>query len=120
MFASRSRTLAVGARLPRVADVAEAALTRLDLSSASTLALSLRLDLQQPNRAALAHLSRYMIMEGVSPVRVRSLQTGDSETIRIPICLLAEGTYELVCVAKDDAWASFRARESLVIDFVAG
>lgn len=95
--------------------------------TASPIDLTLRLELRPPESsratpAALAHLARYVIIEGVSPVTVRQLGPGDSETVRVSMCLLAEGTYELGCVAEEarrtegmSSSNTYGAREPLVV-----
>jgi trafficking protein particle complex subunit 9 len=102
-------------------------------SLASTLHLSLRLELRPPESsratpASLSHLARYVVIEGVSPVSVPVLEPGESQTVRVSICLLAEGQYELGCVVEERRGAieglvgrererrSYGAREPLVID----
>ena len=75
-------------------------------SPALSLDMLVRLELRPPEAArspvvAAAHLSRYLAVEGVSPVPVRTFAPGQSHTIRIPICFLAEGKFELGCVAEE-------------------
>ncbi|GAA5896374.1 hypothetical protein JCM6882_000998 [Rhodosporidiobolus microsporus] len=81
--------------------------TNVTNRSSSPLDLSLRLELHPPesfskspspsfaSSAALAHLARYIIIEGVSPVSLPHLAPGASTTVRVSICLLARGKYEL-------------------------
>lgn len=98
------------------------------LPTATTLALTLRLELRPPDSsrfttpAALSHLARYVVIEGVSPVSVPELEPGACQTVRVSICLLAEGQYELGCVVEEREGIagrerrSYGAREPLVID----
>ncbi|KPV77636.1 uncharacterized protein RHOBADRAFT_33796 [Rhodotorula graminis WP1] len=94
--------------------------------SPSPLELTLRLDLRPPESsratsAALVHLARYVVIEGVSPVSLARLEPGATCEARIPVCLLAQGRYELGCVVEEArqkggrrrAWG---AREPLVVD----
>ncbi|SCV69753.1 BQ2448_1147 [Microbotryum intermedium] len=86
--------------------------------------LALRLDLKPPDAnvaSSLIHLARHIIIEGVSPVAVRTLLPGESETVKVSICLLAEGRYELGCVVEDvrehaEVDKAWTAREPLIID----
>jgi len=70
---------------------------------ATPQALTLRLDLHPPSSSpqSLAHLARYLIIEGVSPVSLPLLEPGESHEQRISICLLAQGRYEFGCVVED-------------------
>ncbi|GAA5872900.1 hypothetical protein JCM8547_003260 [Rhodosporidiobolus lusitaniae] len=82
---------------------------RVTNNSPAPLDLSLRLELRPPDSsshpssssltstsASLAHLARYVVIEGVSPLALHTLPPGgSSSTVRIPICLLARGRYEL-------------------------
>ncbi|SCZ89502.1 BZ3500_MvSof-1268-A1-R1_Chr9g10432 [Microbotryum saponariae] len=86
--------------------------------------LALRLDLKPPDAtvaSSLTHLARHIIIEGVSPVAVRTLLPGESETVKVSICLLAEGRYELGCVVEDvregaEADKAWTVREPLIVD----
>ncbi|GAA6003089.1 hypothetical protein JCM10207_001980 [Rhodosporidiobolus poonsookiae] len=82
--------------------------------SATPLDLSLRLELRPPDQAysgstapssssaaALAHLARYVVIEGVSPVSLARLEPGASTTARISVCLLAQGRFELGAVVRE-------------------
>ncbi|GJN91136.1 hypothetical protein Rhopal_004154-T1 [Rhodotorula paludigena] len=95
----------------------------------SPLRLTLRLELRPPETsrtspAALAHLARYVVIEGVSPVALPTLNPGQSEEVRISICLLAQGRYELSCVAEEvlsdglpgAAKKAYSAREPLIVE----
>jgi len=94
--------------------------------AASPLELTLRLDLRPPEStratsAALVHLARYVVVEGVSPVSLARLEPGASCEARIPVCLLAQGRYELGCVIEevrkeDGRRRAWGAREPLVVD----
>ncbi|GAA5864034.1 hypothetical protein JCM1840_000679 [Sporobolomyces johnsonii] len=99
--------------------------------SPSPLQLTLRLELRPPESScaslsALAHLARYVVIEGVSPVTLPLLAPGASHTARISICLLARGRYELSCVVEEVKAAEearnggerkvFTAREPIVIE----
>lgn len=99
------------------------------MPSASPLRLTLRLELRPPETsrtspAALAHLARYVVIEGVSPVALPTLNPGQSEEVRISICLLAQGRYELSCVAEEvlpdglpgAAKKAYSAREPLIVE----
>ena len=70
--------------------------------SATPQALKLRLDLHSPAGSAhsLAHLARYVIIEGVSPIALPLLEPGESHEERISVCLLAKGRYEFGCVVQ--------------------
>ncbi|GAA5989707.1 hypothetical protein JCM5350_007364 [Sporobolomyces pararoseus] len=76
---------------------------RVTNDSPSPQSLNLRLDLHSPADSphSLAHLARYVIIEGVAPVSLRVLQPGESHEQRISICLLARGRYEFGCVVED-------------------
>ncbi|BGO92090.1 hypothetical protein NBRC10512_000821 [Rhodotorula toruloides] len=91
------------------------------------LRLNLRLELRPPDStrtspAALSHLARYVVVEGVSPVAMSALESGETAEVIVSICLLAQGTYELSCVV-EEAEASegaatkrvFSAREPLTL-----
>ncbi|GAA5987807.1 hypothetical protein JCM10908_007223 [Rhodotorula pacifica] len=95
--------------------------------SRSALPLDLRLRLElippgsPPTHGALAHLARYVVIEGVTPITLDTLQPDKAATASIPICLLAQGRYEFGCLVeevnpaaakKPRAW---RARSTLVI-----
>lgn len=49
----------------------------------------------------LAHLSRYVSMDGVSPTPLRQLQPGETDEVLISLCLLAEGRFEFGCMAEE-------------------
>ncbi|GAA5925915.1 hypothetical protein JCM1841_004039 [Sporobolomyces salmonicolor] len=98
--------------------------------SPSPLQLTIRLELRPPESScaslsALAHLARYVVVEGVSPVTLPLLAPGASHTARISICFLARGRYELSCVVEEVKAAGearnggerkvFTAREPIVI-----
>lgn len=52
--------------------------------------------------AALAHLSRYVVVEGVMPVVLaKPVGPGETREARVSICLLAEGRYELGCEGRN-------------------
>lgn len=119
-------------------------LTRpLLLRAATPLSLSLRLELRPPtssshsgtsissstalatSSAALSHLARYVVIEGVSPVALPVLKAGGSTTTRVSVCLLARGRYELGVVVGERkkggggggaALKSWNAREPLSIE----
>ncbi|GAA5876487.1 hypothetical protein JCM16303_003552 [Sporobolomyces ruberrimus] len=76
---------------------------RVTNDSPSPQTLDLRLDLHSPSQTphSLAHLARYVIIEGVSPISLPLLQPGESHEQRVSICLLAEGRYEFGCVVED-------------------
>ncbi|GAA5969112.1 hypothetical protein JCM3765_002183 [Sporobolomyces pararoseus] len=76
---------------------------RVTNDSPSPQSLNLRLDLHSPAGSphSLAHLARYVIIEGVAPVSLPVLQPGESHEQRISICLLARGRYEFGCVVED-------------------
>lgn len=82
------------------------------------LALSLRLELRPPesssalSSAALSHLARYIVIEGVSPVLLPELGARESTTVRVSVCLLAEGRYELGCVVEPRRGAEGAAAET--------
>ncbi|GAA5936717.1 TRAPPII-specific subunit TRS120 [Sporobolomyces koalae] len=77
---------------------------RVTNDSSNTQSLQLRLDLQAPSSSSqsLAHLARYVIMEGVSPISLPRLEPGQSHEHRISICLLARGRYEFGCVVEEN------------------
>lgn len=52
--------------------------------------------------AALAHLARYVVVEGVAPVVLgRLVGPGETREARVSVCLLAEGRYEIGCEGRD-------------------
>lgn len=63
-----------------------------------TLALRPTLGMSPPN---FAHLSRYVVIDGVPTSPLRLLEPGESDTVQISICLLAEGRYEFGCVVEE-------------------
>ncbi|GAA5826496.1 hypothetical protein JCM11251_002398 [Rhodosporidiobolus azoricus] len=103
----RGQRLLYSATADEFIDVCASVTNRSD----SPLNLSLRLELRPPTSSAassasssssagsysssLAHLARYVIIEGVSPVSLPQLAPGVSTTVRISVCLLARGKYEL-------------------------
>ncbi|KWU44001.1 hypothetical protein RHOSPDRAFT_34430 [Rhodotorula sp. JG-1b] len=74
-----------------------------------------------PTPLALAHLARYVVIEGVSPIDVGMVDSEKEATVSIPICLLAQGRYEFGCVVEELSLSSnvkprtWRARSTLVI-----
>lgn len=79
--------------------------------------------------ASFAHLSRYVVIDGVPSSPLRTLAPGESETVRLSVCLLAEGRYEFGCTVEElrDPFATddgtleleprrYEAREPLVIN----
>ena len=65
----------------------------------------LRLELLPPDShttpAALAHLSRYVVIDGLSSVPLSILQPGQSIEARISFCLMAEGNFSFKCSAEE-------------------
>lgn len=98
----------------------------LDRLTASPLELTLRLEIRPPESSrasstALAHLARYVAVEGVSPVSLPLLQPGETGDARVSVCFLAQGRYELGCVVEDarrhdGQRGGWGAREPLVVD----
>ncbi|GAA6044610.1 hypothetical protein JCM8097_006453 [Rhodosporidiobolus ruineniae] len=94
--------------------------------------LSLRLELRPPegslssstssgsSSAALAHLARYVVIEGVSPVALPSLSPGEEHVVRIPVCLLARGRYELGVVVIEREVAGEAGAVAAVVGAAAG
>ncbi|GAA6060047.1 hypothetical protein JCM10212_001044 [Sporobolomyces blumeae] len=84
-------------------------------------ALTLRLDLRPPSNApySVAHLARYVIIEGVSPVSLPVLAPGAAYRHRVTICLLAKGRFEFGCVVEEKTRqksSRWEADERLVLD----
>lgn len=80
-------------------------LTADGLMVANTLHLLLRLELLphdvDTTPTALAHLSRYVVVDGLSSVPLPVLAPGASTTARISLCLMAEGRYEFGCFVEE-------------------
>ncbi|GAA5898275.1 TRAPPII-specific subunit TRS120 [Sporobolomyces salmoneus] len=76
--------------------------------------LKLRLDLHSPAGSphSLAHLARYVIIEGVSPISLPVLQPGESHEEKISICLLAKGRFEFGCIVEDATSSSNTQEQS--------
>ncbi|BGP40785.1 hypothetical protein JCM10449v2_004750 [Rhodotorula kratochvilovae] len=103
---------------------------RVTNHSVSPLQLTLRLELRPPessraSSAALAHLARYVVIEGVSPVALPLLAPGETGDARVSMCLLAQGRYELSCVVEEagaglgtgtERRRAWGPREPLVVD----
>ncbi|GAA6025577.1 hypothetical protein JCM11491_005997 [Sporobolomyces phaffii] len=83
---------------------------RVTNDSRSRQTFRLRLDLDahhgggggdgRSSREAVAHLARYVIVEGVSPVDLAPLAPGQTADARVSVCLLARGRYEFGCVVE--------------------
>ena len=58
---------------------------------------------------SFAHLSRYVVIDGVSSAPLRTLAPGESEIVCLSICILAEGRYEFGCTIEE-------VRDSLTIE----
>ncbi|BGP16900.1 hypothetical protein JCM10213v2_004908 [Rhodosporidiobolus nylandii] len=93
----------------------------------SPLNLSLRLELRPPDStsstasaAALAHLSRYVVIEGVSPIALPPVAPGASATARISVCLLAQGRYELGVVVLENGSEGATAGVGALVGAAAG
>lgn len=93
--------------------------------AALPLRLRLRLELvppgSPPTPLALAHLARYVVIEGVTPIDVGMVDSEKDAAVSMPICLLAQGRYEFGCVVEELGVPSavkprsWRARSTLVI-----
>ncbi|KAM0753107.1 Trs120-domain-containing protein [Meredithblackwellia eburnea MCA 4105] len=100
-------------------------------NTSSTLRLGAHFALRS-NGSSLAHLSRYVVIDGLPSATLVALEPGKSESVRFSMCLLAEGRYEFGCTVEevlDEGAAAllleqservvprrFGAREPLVID----
>lgn len=73
--------------------------------AAHSLHLLLQLELLPPDvhttPAALAHLSRYVVVDSFSSIPLAVLGPGESTEARISLCLLAEGRYEFGCFVEE-------------------
>lgn len=91
--------------------------------SAQTMRLTLSVYLWSPPgtpKAHVAHLARYVVMEGVPAVPLRLLQPDEKENVVVPLCVLAEGRYEFGCIAEEldvpvSVRRSFQCRTTLTI-----
>ncbi|KAK4051457.1 hypothetical protein OIV83_002941 [Microbotryomycetes sp. JL201] len=72
----------------------------------NVLDMTVRLDVRPPEAArspaqTAAHLSRHIIVEGISPTRVPTLQPGQSQRVVLSVCFLSEGEFVIGCVAEE-------------------
>ncbi|GAA5873361.1 hypothetical protein JCM3774_000758, partial [Rhodotorula dairenensis] len=72
------------------------------VTTALPLHLRLRLELvppgSSPTPAALAHLARYVVIEGVTPIGLGVVTPEKAASTSIPVCLLAQGRYDFGCI----------------------
>lgn len=69
------------------------------------LQLVLRLELLPPDSnsspAVLAHLLRYVVVDGLASTPLPSLASGQSTEVRMSLCLMAQGRYEFGCSVEE-------------------
>ncbi|KAM0789161.1 hypothetical protein ACM66B_000010 [Microbotryomycetes sp. NB124-2] len=83
----------------------------IDNNTDATLDMTLRLDVRPPEAArsptlTAALLSRHILIEGISPTPVPTMNPGESRRVVISICFLSEGEFEVGCVAEERVGAS--------------
>jgi hypothetical protein len=93
---------------------------------ASPLQLILRLELLSPEAnsspEALAHLLRFVVIDGLASTPLPILAPSESTEIKMSLCLLAEGQYEFGCFVEElSSFQSigerkvYQAREPIII-----
>lgn len=78
----------------------------------------LRLELLAPesdsSAAALAHLLRYVVIDGLASLPLPVLAPGESTQVQLSLCLMAQGRYEFGCFAESLASVSEGVRDARV------